>query len=72
MLVDHCRKSNAGLYYADRDEFGECLRLLVADHRLRAALGANGRAYVRQNYRWDVILGKYEEMFLKLRPQQRR
>ena len=72
VLVDHCRKSNAGLYYADRDEFGECLRLLIADDRLRAALGRNGRAYVRQNYRWDVILGKYEKMFARLRPRGRR
>jgi glycosyltransferase involved in cell wall biosynthesis len=67
VLVDHCIKSNAGLYYADRDEFGECLRLLVADARLRAALGANGRDYVRTNYRWDVILAKYEKMFTKLK-----
>jgi glycosyltransferase involved in cell wall biosynthesis len=67
VLVDHCQKSNAGLYYADRDEFGECLRLLMADHRLRAALGTNGRAYVRRNYRWDVILSKYEKMFVRLR-----
>jgi len=72
VLVDHCRKSNAGLYYADRYEFGECLRLLIADHRLRAALGGNGRAYIRQNYRWDVILGKYEKMFMRLKPQGRR
>jgi len=67
VLVDHCHRSNAGLFYADRDEFGECLRLLVADGRLRAAMGRNGRHYVRQNYRWDVILGKYERMFTKLR-----
>jgi glycosyltransferase involved in cell wall biosynthesis len=67
VLVDHCDKSNAGLYYADRDEFGECLRLLMADHRLRAALGRNGRTYVRHNYRWDVILSKYEKMFARLR-----
>ena len=67
VLVDHCQKSNAGLYYADRDEFVEALKLLVADHRLRAAMGANGRAYVRKNYRWDVIIAKYEKMFTKLR-----
>ncbi|HEX7088149.1 MAG TPA: glycosyltransferase family 4 protein [Vicinamibacterales bacterium] len=72
VLVDHCRQSNAGLYYADRDEFVECLRLLVGDARLRAALGRNGRAYVRRNYRWDVILAKYERMFAHLRPQGRR
>jgi glycosyltransferase involved in cell wall biosynthesis len=67
VLVDHCQKSNAGLYYADRDEFVEALKLLVGDHRLRAAMGANGRAYVRKHYRWDVILQKYERMFTKLR-----
>ena len=67
VLVDHCQKSNAGLYYADRYEFNEALRLLVADHRLRASMGANGRDYIRQNYRWDVIIAKYEKMFLNLR-----
>jgi glycosyltransferase involved in cell wall biosynthesis len=67
VLVDHCHKSNAGLFYADRDEFTECLKLLIADQRLRAAMGRNGRHYVRQNYRWDVIIGKYERMFSKLR-----
>ena len=67
VLVDHCQKSNAGLYYADRDEFMECLKLLIADPHLRAGMGRNGRKYVQQNYRWDVILGKYEKMFTRLR-----
>jgi glycosyltransferase involved in cell wall biosynthesis len=67
VLVDHCHRSNAGLYYADRDEFTESLKLLVTDHRLRAALGKNGRHYVRHNYRWDVILAKYERMFARLK-----
>ena len=48
VLVEHCVRSNGGLYYADRDEFVECLKLLVGDARLRAALGRNGREYVRQ------------------------
>jgi len=72
VLVDHCHRSNAGLFYADRDEFTECLKLLVADHRLRAAMGRNGRHYVRQNYRWDVIIGKYERIFARLRQQPMR
>jgi len=74
VLVEHCHKSNAGLYYADRDEFVEALKALVADPRLRARLGRNGRDYVRINYRWDVILAKYERMFTRLRssgPQRR-
>jgi glycosyltransferase involved in cell wall biosynthesis len=71
VLVDHCQKSNAGLYYADRYEFVECLKLLLADQRLRGAMGQNGRAYVRKNYRWDVILSKYERMFARLRTSNR-
>lgn len=72
VLVEHCRRSNAGLYYADRDEFVEGLTLLLADHRLRAGMSRNGRSYVREHYRWDVILGKYEQMFNRLRQQGRR
>jgi glycosyltransferase involved in cell wall biosynthesis len=67
VLVEHCVRSNAGLYYANRDEFVECLKLLVADERLRAALGRNGRDYVRRQYRWDVVLGKYERLFAKIK-----
>ena len=67
VLVDHCLASNAGLYYADRHEFVECLDTLVGDERLRAALGRNGRDYVRKDYRWDVVLGKYERMIARLK-----
>jgi glycosyltransferase involved in cell wall biosynthesis len=67
VLVDHCRRSNAGLYYADRDEFTGCLKLLVADDRLRAEMGRNGRDYVRHHYRWDVIMTKYERMIGRIK-----
>ena len=67
VLVSHCRQSNAGLYYADRDEFVECLKLLLLDKRLRTAMGIQGRNYVRRNYRWDVILGIYERMIATVR-----
>jgi glycosyltransferase involved in cell wall biosynthesis len=67
VLVEHCVRSNGGLYYADRDEFVEALKLLLGDQRLREALGRSGRDYVRRNYRWDVVLGKYERIFAKVR-----
>jgi glycosyltransferase involved in cell wall biosynthesis len=67
VLVEHCVRSNGGLYYANRDEFVECLKLLIADERLRQTLGRNGRDYVRRHYRWDVVLGKYERLFAKVR-----
>jgi glycosyltransferase involved in cell wall biosynthesis len=67
VLVEHCIRSNAGLWYEDRDEFVEGLKLLLEDESLRAALGANGREYVQQNYRWDVVLAKYESIFAKVK-----
>jgi glycosyltransferase involved in cell wall biosynthesis len=67
VLVEHCIASNGGLYYADRDEFVEALKLLVADERLRQALGRNGRDYVRRHYRWEVVLGKYERILARVR-----
>jgi glycosyltransferase involved in cell wall biosynthesis len=67
VLVDHCLTSNAGLFYADGDEFVECLNTLVADERLRAALGRNGRDYVGRGYRWDIVVSKYERMIGEMR-----
>jgi glycosyltransferase involved in cell wall biosynthesis len=67
VLVEHCVRSNGGLYYADRDEFVEELKLLIGDERLRQALGRNGRDYVRRSYRWEVVLGKYERLFAKIK-----
>jgi glycosyltransferase involved in cell wall biosynthesis len=66
VLVDHCTRSNAGLFYADRDEFVECVNRLLADERLRAAMGRNGRSYVRRNYHWDVIMSKYDTLMAAL------
>ena len=68
VLVDHCLRSNGGLFYADRDEFVECLKLLIADRRLRATMGRQGREYVRRNYRWDIVLGKFDRMLTRLKP----
>ena len=67
VLVEHCVQSNAGLFYADRDEFVEALKLLMMDGELRVAMGQNGREYVKKNYRWDVILSKYDRMIGKIR-----
>jgi glycosyltransferase involved in cell wall biosynthesis len=66
VLVDHCRRSNAGLFYASREEFVECTKLLLADRRLRERMGRNGRAYVERNYRWDVIMAKYDTLIAAL------
>jgi glycosyltransferase involved in cell wall biosynthesis len=62
VLQDHCRRANGGLYYENADEFVEALGLLLHDESLRRAMGENGRRYVRDNYRWDVVLARYREL----------
>ena len=62
VLVEHCLRSNAGLFYTDRDEFLECGSLLLADERLRRTMGRNGKEYIKRNYRWDVIMAKYDRL----------
>jgi glycosyltransferase involved in cell wall biosynthesis len=65
--VEHCRRSNAGLYYSNRGEFVEALRLMMTNNRLRSRLGENGRTYVRQNFRWDAVLGRFDRLVSRAR-----
>lgn len=67
--VSHCVKANGGLPYANREEFVETLRLLARNSRLREALGENGRNYVRQHYRWEHVLGRFERLVARVRPR---
>lgn len=62
VLRDHVVRSRAGLHYSDRDEFAEALDLIVREPALGAAFGENGRRYVRDHYRWDVVMNKYRSL----------
>lgn len=65
--AEHCRRANAGLYYANREEFVEAMRALMSNARLREALGRNGREYIRQNFRWDAVLGRFDRLISRVR-----
>jgi glycosyltransferase involved in cell wall biosynthesis len=67
--VEHCRRANAGLFYANREEFVEAMRLLTTNNRLRERLGENGRGYVRQNFRWEAVLGRFDRLVARVRPR---
>jgi glycosyltransferase involved in cell wall biosynthesis len=64
VLLDHCQRSNAGLFYADETEFVEALDLLVETEPLRRALGENGRRYVAAGYRWSVVMARYKDLIV--------
>ena len=59
VLRGQCRRSNAGLWYTDFEEFREAFQLLSDDALLRRRLGANGQAFFQANYSWPVIEAKY-------------
>jgi glycosyltransferase involved in cell wall biosynthesis len=59
VLKGHCLRSNAGLWYENYEEFKECLDLLLSNERLREKMGENGKKYVKANYSWEKVEGKY-------------
>jgi glycosyltransferase involved in cell wall biosynthesis len=67
--VEHCRASNAGLCYGNREEFVEALRMLTGNARLRERLGENGRNYIRQQFRWEAVLGRFDRLVARVRPR---
>ncbi len=66
VLRGQCRRSRAGLWYSDYDEFRETFLVLSADPGLRRRLGANGKAFFQANYSWPVIEAKYLEIISAL------
>lgn len=71
VLAGQCKRSNAGLWYGNYDEFAEALDLLMGDERLRAAMGANGQKYFHENYTWEVINQKYIDIIESLHATDR-
>jgi glycosyltransferase involved in cell wall biosynthesis len=67
VLLDHCRRSNGGLYYATADEFVESLDLLVSERELGRRLGANGARYVAAEYSWPVVMERYKKLIRAVR-----
>lgn len=64
--VEHCRKANAGLYYAGRDEFVDALTVLRTAG-LRDRLGEHGRRYIRTHYQWEAVAGRFERLMTRAR-----
>jgi glycosyltransferase involved in cell wall biosynthesis len=56
----HCRRSGAGLLYADADELARHLRFLADAPDRAARLAEGGRAYVLEHYGWDAVLDRVE------------
>lgn len=61
VLKQHAILSNGGLYYENKWEFIETLDYLIRNSKIAERMGDNGRRYVDENYKWDVIIKKLKE-----------
>ena len=71
VLRGQVRRANGGLYYRSSRDFEEALMYLLAHPRERDALGAQGREYVDQEYRWATVLARVEDLFARVRQSRR-
>lgn len=62
VLKGHCTKSNGALYYKNYFEFEGTLNYLLTHPVETNVMKQNAKAYVHDNYRWDVITKRLEEL----------
>jgi len=66
VLQGQCRRSNAGLWYTNYEEFTEIVRVLSENDALRDIMGRNGQIFFQENYSWEVIENKYLRVIAEL------
>ena len=66
VTTDFARQAQGGLYFQDYYEFEGCLKWFKANKDKALELGANGSAFVKKNFDWNVIIEKYIKFFEKL------
>jgi glycosyltransferase involved in cell wall biosynthesis len=59
VTVDHCRRSDGGLWFRTYHEFDAALTLLLRGPALAARLGEQGRAWVKLNCRWEDVVERF-------------
>jgi len=58
--VEHCERSQGGLWFTDYGDFEVVMDRLLADDGLRARLAANGRTYTEHHFSWPAVVERYE------------
>jgi glycosyltransferase involved in cell wall biosynthesis len=62
VLLDHVRRSNGGLYFADYSDFEGALDYLLAHPQHAHQMGQNGQAYVAREYNIPTVIGRMEQV----------
>ncbi|HEV3060864.1 MAG TPA: glycosyltransferase family 4 protein [Vicinamibacterales bacterium] len=64
VLKGQVLRADGGLFYQTAMEFAAALQYLLAHPDVARQLGAQGRAYVEQEYRWPAVTGKIERLLV--------
>lgn len=62
VLKGHCVRSNAGLYFNNYPEYAAMVDYLQTHPHEYEIMRTNGKKYVEENYKWDVIMEKYTKL----------
>jgi glycosyltransferase involved in cell wall biosynthesis len=62
VLLGQARRSGGAIPYSRPSEFAAAVDLLLDEPGLAESLGASGARYVAANYRWEVVLDRYEAL----------
>jgi glycosyltransferase involved in cell wall biosynthesis len=63
--MGQCLRSGGGLFYHGYAEFAEALKLMLSRPEVGRTLGAQGRRYVEDEYSWERVEGKMEDLFTR-------
>lgn len=66
VLVGHCLRSNAALYYNGYYEFEGCTDYLLSHEKECTIMGENGIKYVDDNYSWKNIVDRLDGIIKSL------
>ncbi len=65
VLIGQCLRSNGGLFYHGYAEFAEALKMLLDQPEAAALLGRQGQRYVDEEYSWERVEGKVEDLLAR-------
>lgn len=70
VTVEHCQRSNGGLYFNTYAEFAATINYFLAHPQTTQEMGRLGRRYVLDNFQWDTIIDRYEALITQIAKQE--
>lgn len=62
VLRGHVDRSKAGFSFLNYDEYEKNLTELLKNVESKKIMSRNGRSYIRNNYRWEIVIEQYNQI----------